>query len=112
MESMQNFDKREKKAGGFQVRMSTFAAQIILNKELSISEAVTLYCLLDSLGYKTLQVVQNLAGFLKNELKNNKVLNIESFLAILDTYFQKSNKTIIENILADQVVSSMKVVCI
>ncbi len=101
MESMQNYDKKEKKAGGFQARMSILAAQIILNKELSIVEAVSLYCLLDSLGYKTLQVVQNLAGFLKNQLKNNKILSIESFLAIVDTYLQKSNKTIIENILAD-----------
>jgi hypothetical protein len=66
--------------------MSILAAQIILNKELSIVEAVSLYCLLDSLGYKTLQVVQNLAGFLKNQLKNNKILSIESFLAIVDTY--------------------------
>jgi hypothetical protein len=46
--------------------MSTLAAQIILDKNLKVSEAITLYCLLDSLGYKTLQLVQNLAAYLKN----------------------------------------------
>jgi len=37
MDCMQKYDKLEKKIGGFEVRMSTLAAQIILDKELSIS---------------------------------------------------------------------------
>lgn len=80
--------------------MSTLAAQIILDKNLKVSEAITLYCLLDSLGYKTLQLVQNLAAYLKNQLKNN-TLTMELFISILAIYSEKSIKTVIENILTD-----------
>ena len=56
--------------------MSYLTAQILLSKKVAVLEAITLFSLLNSHGHKSLQCVQNLTIFLKNELKKDYSLKI------------------------------------